>query len=199
MKPARLIGESQPSPLQLAALHSLFRVYSRRILGSATVKREERLAWAADRLNRPLASFAELTADEAATLIDLMKGALGQTVTPPKRRGSWQRPDRDQARAYGTAGRRGQPSKEIRLVDLPTLELVDRLRTQLGWSPARLEAFLKSSKSPVSGGMVRTLPEANGVIWAMRKMLRRADERTRATSLVSDQSSLSFGTCPKEG
>jgi hypothetical protein len=195
MKSARLIGESHPSPLQLAALHSLFRFYSRRFLGSITVERAERLAWAADRLGRPLASFAELTADEAAKLIDLMKDALGQTITPPKRRGSWQRPDRDQARAYGTAGRRGQPSKEIRLVDLPTLELVDRLRAQLGWSPARLEGFLKSSKSPVSGGVIRTLPEANGVIWALRNMLRRASRNTQISR--PDQGSLDFGRIGK--
>jgi hypothetical protein len=114
-----------------------------------------------------------------------------------RRSSQWQRPDRDQARAYGTAGRRANPSKEIRLVDLPTLELVDRLRTQLGWTPARLTGFLRSSKSPVSGGVIRTLPEANGVIWALRNMLRRA--RSQSTSIPQTQSLFNFGIRPEEG
>lgn len=192
----------QPSPAQLTALHSLFRLYSPRFLGSARIERAERIAWASDRVGRSLASFSELHADEAARLIDLMKGVLGQRIIAPSRKAAqskWRRPDRDQAQAYGTAGRRSSSSNERTMVDTPTLALVDRLSAQLGWNQARLEAFLHSKNSPVSGGVIRTLQDANGVIWAMRKMLRRAETRSHTTVLVPDQSSLNFGTCPKEG
>lgn len=200
---ATQVDTHKPSPAQLTALHSLFRLYAPHFLGTARIERKERIAWAADRVGRPLASFSELQADEAARLIDLMKGVLGQKITAPSRsaaaQSKWQRPDRDQAQAYGTAGRRSSRSNERTIVDTPTLALVDRLRTQLGWNQARLDAFLNSKNSPVSGGVIRTLQDANGVIWAMRKMLRRADARSCTPILVPDQSSLHFGTCPKEG
>jgi hypothetical protein len=191
-----------PSPAQLTALHSLFRLYAPRFLGTARIERKERIAWAADRVGRPLASFSELHADEAARLIDLMKGVLGQKITAPSRsaaQSKWQRPNRDQAQAYGTAGRRSSRSNERTIVDTPTLALVDRLRAQLGWNQARLDSFLNSKNSPVSGGVIRTLQDANGVIWAMRKMLRRAESRSFTAVSVVNQSSLNFGTCPKEG
>ena len=159
--------------------------------------RTERLAWASDIVRRPLASFYELTSDEAARLIDFMKRALGQEVTPAIQSFYRRRPDRDQARAYGTAGRRGNASKEIRLVDAPTLELVDRLVNQLGWTRTRLEAFLQSKSSPVPGGAIRTLPQANRVIWALKNMLRRAD--TASTTPSSDQSLFDFARQREEG
>lgn len=195
------LKRSAPSSFQLTALHSLFRLYAPRFLGTARIERTERLAWASDRVGRSLASFSELHADEAARLIDLMKGLLGQRVIAPSRKAAqskWRRPDRDQAHAYGTAGRRSSSSNERTMVDAPTLALLDRLRAQLGWNPARLEAFLRSKNSPLSGGVIRTLQDANGVIWAMRKMLRRAESRPCTTVSVI-QSSLNFGTCPKEG
>jgi hypothetical protein len=196
------VDTHKPSPAQLTALHSLFRLYAPHFLGTARIERKERIAWAADRVGRPLASFSELHADEAARLIDLMKGVLGQKITAPSRsaaQSKWQRPDRDQAQAYGTAGRRSSRSNERTIVDAPTLDLVDRLRAKLGWNQARLDAFLNSKTSPVSGGVIRTLQDANGVIWAMRKMLRRADARScTPTVLVPDQSSFTFGHYPKE-
>ena len=197
MKNVAKSGYSSPS--QSAALHALFRQYAPRFLGAARIERRERVAWASGIIGRQLESFSSLRREESARLIDLMKRSLGQHVTPAMpRSSSWRRPDRDQARAYGTAGRRDQPSKEIRLVDVPTLELVDRLRTQLGWTEDRLKGFLNSSSSPVPGGVIRTLPDANGVIWALRNMLRRAETRENTTS-VSDQSSFSFGLRPEEG
>ncbi|HKW74853.1 MAG TPA: hypothetical protein VJN64_04950 [Terriglobales bacterium] len=130
--------------------------------------REQRIAWASGVIGRQIASFSDLRSDEAALLIDTLKKALGQKVNPPRRR-----PDRDQALAYGTAGRRANQSKEIRLVDDATLELVDRLVEQLGWTRERFDAFLNSRTSPLRGGTIRTLNEANRVILALRGMLRR--------------------------
>jgi hypothetical protein len=188
---------AQLHPSQLTALHALFHQYASRCLGRAgsAIERRERLAWASDNLGRPLESFSSLRSEEAARLIDLMKRALGQEVTPP--RSPWRRPDRDQARAYGTAGRRGNTSKEVQLVDAPTLALLDRLVAQLGWTRARLDAFLQSKSSPVPGGVVRTLPQANRVIWALKKMLRRAAKPS--TNSDSDQSLFDFARQREEG
>jgi hypothetical protein len=184
---------------QLTALHALFHQYASRCLGRAgsTIERRERLAWASDIVRRPLSSFYELTSDEAARLIDFMKRALGQEVKPATHSVYRRRPDRDQARAYGTAGRRGNTSKEIRLVDAPTLELVDRLVIQLGWTRARLDSFLQSKSSPVPGGAIRTLPQANRIIWALKNILRRAD--TASTTSSSDQSLFDFARQREEG
>jgi hypothetical protein len=71
-------------------------------------------------------------------------------------------------------GRRGHEQEEIRLVDAATLALLDRLLGRLGWTRERLDAFLRSRKSPVRSGAIRTLAEANRVIWALKRMLRRA-------------------------
>ncbi len=164
---------------QLQALHSLFHLYAPRFLdastggaGSNDAARSARLAWASGIVGRELSSFSELQPDEAGQLIERMKLALGQEINPPKR--SRQRPGRDLALAYGTSGRRSsESSNEIRLVDAPTLELLDRLRGELGWTRERLDAFLHSKRSPVRSGAIRTLAEANRVVWAMRRMLRR--------------------------
>ncbi len=164
---------------QLQALHSLFHLYAPRFLDTtdsgagSDAARGARLTWASGIIGHELSSFNDLQPDEAAQLIETMKKALGQEIKPA-RRARERRPGRDLARAYGTAGRRGESSNEIQMVDGPTSELLDRLREQLGWTRERLDAFLKSKHSPIRSGVVRTLGEANRVIWAMRQMLRRA-------------------------
>jgi hypothetical protein len=175
------------SSAQLSALHSLIHFYAPRFLGQAgiTMDRGERLAWASDIVGRPLESFSALNAEEATRLIELMKRALGQEVKPAMRRSFWRRPDRDQAQAYGTAGRRSSGSKEIKLVDAPTLALIDKLLSQLGWSQIRFDAFLKSRNSPVRNGAIRTLAEANRVIWALRNMLRNGNAEKKTTEDIS--------------
>jgi len=180
--PARpwLKNPGQLWPSQLAALHSLFHLYAPRFLGAASAgagsdgvaARRARLAWASGIVGRELSSFTELQPAEATQLIERMKLALGQEI---KRAPRARRPGREQARAYGTAGRRGQTSNEINMVDAPTLELLDRLLAQLGWTRERLDAFLRSPKSPVRSGAIRTLAEANRTIWALRGMLRRQE------------------------
>ncbi len=70
--------------------------------------------------------------------------------------------------------RLGWVADAIELVDAPTLELLHRLLGQLGWTRERLDAFLHSSKSPVRSGVIRTMAEANRVIWSLKRMLRRA-------------------------
>lgn len=139
-----------------------------------TDERAARLAWASGVVGRTITSFAELRSDEAALLIETMKKALGQETRPAIRR---KRPDRDTAQLYGTAGRRRSSSKEIRLVDEPTLLLIVKLCEQLAWNEQRLDGFLRGSTSPVRSGVIRTLDEANRVIWALRGMLRRKEKQ----------------------
>lgn len=195
----------QVSPAQLRALHSLFTSYAPRFFPSTSsadvlptaagllpgqpgvgeadftlrceplaaspdVTREQRLAVASRIIGRHIASFTELSSAEAARLIDMMKRALGRKIRPARKR-----PDRDQAQAYGTHGRRSSHSKEIRLVDEQTLDLIDSLVARLGWDAARFEGFLRSASSPLRSGAIRTLPEANKIIWALRNMLRKKE------------------------
>jgi len=171
-KEPSLKDHGQLSPTQLTALHCLFHLYAPRFLdASGGDARAARLAWASGIIGREISSFSLLRAVEAARLIELMKKALGQEVNSG--RGRRQRPGRDLAHAYGTAGRRHETSNEIALVDAPTLALLDRLLVQLGWTRERFDSFLHSKSSPVKSSGLRTLSETNRVIWALRGMLRR--------------------------
>jgi len=151
---------------QMKRLQTLWGLFCRQSKRDAR-DREARLEWVADVLGRKISSFQELSADEAKTAIEAIQQLLPPELLIRKR------PSRRVAQAYGTAGRRGHDDTEVRLVDAPTLELLDRLLRQLGWTRERLDAFLRSSKSPVRSGAIRTLAEANKVIFAFKGMLRR--------------------------
>jgi len=173
------MGNGKLSQSQLTALHSLFNLYAPHIVNTANGgagsadARTARLTWASGIIGRELTSFNELMSDEAAQLNETMKKALGQEINPAKR-SRQRRPGRDLAHAYGTAGRRSDSSNQIQMVDAPTLELLDRLREQLGWTRERLDSFLHSKHSPLRSGAIRTLAEANRVIWVLKSLLRRA-------------------------
>lgn len=157
----------------MAALHSLFHSYAASFLqvpSDRQLGRRQRLEWASEALGYEVESFTSLNANDASRLIDLMKARLGQS-TDIHRSG---KNDRDQAFAYGTAGRKQSQSKEIQLVDAATMDLIHYLAAQLGWTRARLDAFLLSPTSPLKGAAIRTLSQANKVIWALKNMLRRA-------------------------
>jgi len=181
MKPEKL------APSQLTALHALFHLYGPRVLNAtdgdagSNDARSARLAWASGIVGRELSSFNELQPHEAAQLIETMKKALGQEVNPAKR--FRRRPGRDLARAYGTAGRRNATSNEIQMMDTPTSELLDELREQLGWTRERLDAFLHSKHSPILSGAIRTLGEANRVIWVLKSLLRREKQNGSTANL----------------
>ncbi|PYU52681.1 MAG: hypothetical protein DMG48_05220 [Acidobacteria bacterium] len=175
---------------QLQALHALFHLYGPRFLDAAgggagsDGAHSARLVWASGIIERELSSFNELQPDEAARLIETMKEALGQEVNPAKR-SRQRRPGRDLAHAYGTSGRRTETSNQIQMVDAPTLELLDRLREQLGWTRERLDGFLHSKHSPVRSGAIRTLAEANRVIWVLKSLLRRGRNSASMNAPVS--------------
>jgi hypothetical protein len=129
--------------------------------------REARLGWVAGTIGRQIGSCSELTAAEAKTAIDAIQKHLPAELLTKRR------PSRETARAYGTAGRKGLGDKEVRMADAGTLQLLAKLMTALGWTRERLDAFLRSRKSPVKSGTIRTLAEANRVIWILKGMLRR--------------------------
>lgn len=119
-------------------------------------------------IGRLIGSFSELTRDEANAAIRAIQKNLPEET--------WKRrPGRATARAYGTAGRKGNDSKEVRMADAETWRLLDFLLGKLGWSRERLDGFLRSNKSPVRGGIIRTLSDANRVIWVLKSLLRRAE------------------------
>jgi hypothetical protein len=152
---------------QLKRLQTLWGLFCRQASLDAK-DREARLSWVADAIGRKISSFRELSDGEANTAIDAIQKLLPPEMVKRKR------PSRRLAQAYGTVGRRGHEQEEIRLVDAATLALLDRLLGRLGWTRERLDAFLRSRKSPVRSGAIRTLAEANRVIWALKRMLRRA-------------------------
>lgn len=153
---------------QMRRLQTLWGLFCRQANLDAK-DRAARLQCVAGAIGRQIGSFRELTADEANIAIDAVQQHLSPELLKRKR------PSRRLANAYGTAGRRGREQNEVRLADAATLELLDRLRSRLGWSRDRLDLFLKSSKSPVSSGAIRTLAEANRVTWALKGILRRQE------------------------
>jgi hypothetical protein len=138
--------------------------------------REARIGWVAGAVGRQITSFKELTAAEAKTAIDAVQKHLPPELVKA-------RASRRTARAYGTAGRRTSAhlSGEVRMADPGTLQLLANLCTALGWGRERLDAFLRSPKSPVRGGTIRTLADANRVIWFLKSLLRREKKSKELT------------------
>ncbi|HEY1767778.1 MAG TPA: hypothetical protein VGG26_08985, partial [Terracidiphilus sp.] len=84
---------------QLARLQVLYNQLAAHETGVGR-DRDSRLAWASQRLHKPVSSFKNLTADDAGFLIDNLQGYL-QVKAPLKRR-----LDRDRARRAGLDGRK---------------------------------------------------------------------------------------------
>lgn len=142
--------------------------------------RESRLIWAAGLLERPIASFSNLTQDDARHLIDSLQGQLGipSNVKPQRKR---PRLDRDSAHKAGTEGRRGFESNAATLAGANDLARIEYALDQLGWNQVQLDAWLRSSRSPLrnrSNPQIRTLGDANRVWWALKRMIDRNARRT---------------------
>ena len=154
---------------QLKRLQTLWGLFCRQSNRNAK-DRAARLEWVADAIGRQISSFRELAADEANIAINAIQKQLPAELLRNNR------PSRRTAHAYGTAGRKsGEKSTEVRMVDAPTLELLNQLLARLGWTRERLDAFLRSHKSPVRSGRIATLAEANRVIWSLKGMARRQE------------------------
>ncbi|HLZ93351.1 MAG TPA: hypothetical protein VKQ28_16725 [Candidatus Acidoferrum sp.] len=155
---------------QMKRLQTLWGLFAREAHLEAK-DREARIGWVAGAVGRQIASFKELTAKEAAAAIEAVQKHL-----PPE---LLKRASRRTAQAYGTAGRKRGGDREVRMADAGTLQLLANLCTALGWTRERLDAFLRSPKSPVRSGAIRTLAEANRVIWVLKSLQRRKiKERT---------------------
>ena len=134
--------------------------------------RASRLAWAEGFVGRTLASFSELTGDEARRLIDTAQGQLGVTV-PPKRRRS-----REAAERHGKDGRRDGAEFQAtpQMVSAADLAVIESYYARLGWTRDRFDAWLRSPSSPLkkSAPEIRTKADANKVRWALKGMLQHA-------------------------
>lgn len=157
------------SGAQLARLQTLWNQYVRHEMVSNS--REYRLTWASENCKRPITSFSDLTSAEASELINLLQASLGIQETRPAKR-QRKRLDRDAAHAAGTEGRRGS-GNTVTLATAEDLQLLDEQLSLMGWTLARLDAFLASPSSPVKRKPhLRTVADINKVLWALRRIAR---------------------------
>ncbi len=183
------MSSKQISKDQLKRLQTLWGQYARHEMVANS--RGERLRWANSVLSHaksarlsPVLSFTELTASEASELINLLQAELRIPETRPNMRParfSRRYRDRDAARAAGTEGRRGKRSK-ITIATTEDLALIDEQLNAMGWTRARLDAFLQSPSSPLPNRAhpaLRTLADVNRVLWAL-KGIAKAQKRTGA-------------------
>jgi hypothetical protein len=168
---------SNISSQQLKWLQTLWGIFCSQAKLDAK-DREARLHWAAETIGRQIGSFRELSASEAATAIDALQKNLPADFIVKRQ------PSRHLAQAYGTAGRRGFASKEVRMADAATLGLLSKKLEELGWTRERFDAFLRSPKSPVRSGAIRTLAEANRAIWALKNIQRRAKSSASGAEML---------------
>jgi hypothetical protein len=160
---------------QIQALQALYAKWEAHGLPAAD-SRAARLEWASENVGRQIASFNDLSRDEARALIDALKGALGQPLKQQPH--AWRRiRSRERAQAAGTAGRHGVSSSVIQMASLDDQARIDEAIRRLGWTREGYETWLRSSSSPLHGmsaAAVLTVGEANKVWWALKAMLRRS-------------------------
>jgi hypothetical protein len=150
---------------QQRRLQTIYTQWAKRFLFDANT-REARLAEMSRRVNRIITTASDLNSDEAKLLIDDLQAELGiaETHAPIAR----SRRDRQKA---STEGRRDQQHQETTLVSPSDTRRIQREMTRLGWTQARLEAFLASASSPIGRRtQIRTLYEANRTFWALKGM-----------------------------
>jgi hypothetical protein len=139
--------------------------------------REARLAWASEQTGRAVASFGDLTGEEAHRLIDGLQGQM-QMKFPAQavRKGAkHHRLDRDAAHRAGTEGRRGNESKEMTMAGAAEFARIQYVLDLIGWNQAQLDAWLSSARSPLgrrAHPSIRTLGDANRVWWALKRMAK---------------------------
>lgn len=159
----------------LKRLQVLYRQFEAHSLDAPGPAREDRLAWASKIVRRPIASFSDLTVEEGIRLIGGLQNSLGTNMPSktPRRR----RMNRHEAQKAGTEGRRDQIHAEATMASAADLERIQKQLARLGWDTARLEAFLRSSSSPLKGReQIRTLGDANKLYWALKHIPARKEQ-----------------------
>jgi hypothetical protein len=160
---------------QLKRLQVLYSQYAKQEILTNT--REERLRWASLQVGHEVSSFSNLQLREAKTLIDHLQSFLRikQTRRPARPM------SRRSAEKAATEGRHDQKHAEQTIAAAADLARIQHGMDLLGWDESRLEAWLRSSHSPlarkVNGARVapadpqiRTLGDANRVWWALKRM-----------------------------
>jgi len=155
---------------QLRRLQTVYGQLVRRD-NSLDASRLCRLQWASGLCQREVASFSELTLDEARHLIDIAQGILGVRV-PAKRSVS-----RDQARRAGLDGRHdGKEFSSVpQIATAEDLARIKRLLEQMDWTQERLASWLASSHSPFSkrsNKSILTSDDANKVWWGLKRIAK---------------------------
>ena len=166
MKPSAL------TPDQRKRLQTLYAQACARSL-DFSAERAARVAWAAELVKRPVASFNDLTKAEAGHLIDALQAFLGIQAGAAERKGI----PFAQARRAGLDGRHdGSEFKaQPQLARAEDIDKIDRLRLALGWTAADLERFLYSKRSPLRKSKQRqivTTAHAKSVYWALKAIVK---------------------------
>jgi len=159
---------------QLVRLQVLYTQFAHHEIGIGT-SRDERLAWATQRLCKPVTSFNDLSSSDAVYLIDQLQNELG--VKAPSKPSK--RLNRDQARRAGVDGRRDSQefASAPQLASAADLEVIKTYYARLGWERAQFDAWLRSPRSPLkhkSAPTITTTFDANRVRWALKGMLQHA-------------------------
>jgi len=158
---------------QLRRLQTLYSQFERHTL-DVDRGREARIAWASENCGRAIASFSDLTLDEARSLIDKLQGILGVKAASktPRRKMS-----RRAAENAGTAGRHDQKHADVTMAGEDEVKLIQRDLSRLGWDQATLERFLVSPKGPLQGRTkILTVADANKIHWALKHITPRKEQ-----------------------
>ncbi len=160
---------------QLRRLQVLYKQYEAHSL-DVDGTRQDRLAWASQRTGRTIDSFSGLTLEEGRRLIDTLQGLMGVKLPARKPR---RRLPRREAQKAGTEGRHDQIHGEVTLAGDADIRRIQREMDRLGWSQARLDAFLASPRGPIGRSTtIRTLGDANRVYWALKRMTAPQEHAT---------------------
>jgi hypothetical protein len=161
----------------LRRLQTLYAQFERRSLDGDN-SREARLAWATERLGKPVASFSALTSADGKFLIDALQLSMNIGETSKRQRKS----TRDRQKE-GTEGRRDQLHPDTTLLDGSerVLRLIQQEMSALGWNKERLLAFLRSPSGPNQHrDTILTLGDANRIHFALKRMSRRKSPQEAA-------------------
>jgi hypothetical protein len=157
---------------QLKRLQTLYSQFAAASPDPRTRSREERLLWASLVVGRQVASFGELSSEEANTAI----ARLDKDV-PQKKRRRAKPMGRDAGERHAKDGRwdgeKFVPTPQ--LASAVDLENIEQYYHRLGWDRDTFDRWLRSPRSPLgrrSQPKIVTVAQANRVRWALKKMLQ---------------------------
>lgn len=160
----------QITKAQIGRLQVLYSQLAAHEIGVNT-DRASRIRWASERVQREIASFKDLSLDEAKFLIDTTQQQLGVKAPLVKRPGA------AQARRAGLDGRAdgAEYAAAPQMATSDDLARIQRMLEQLAWSQEAFRKFLDSARSPLrrADKSIRTTADANKVWWALKRIARQ--------------------------